>query len=162
MMGMTPEDWGTIGAIAGILGTLIALIGTPFLVLAWRNHLIDEMTKNPMARERLGQALQAANLVTLYRRSLERGLDKLDGWMGGYAELGRGYGWCLAVAMGYAAAFVFLPWLLYGHGTGFGDLVLLPDADASRPWWVRAGAMLALVLLARHRRLGAAQQRADR
>lgn len=57
MMGMTLEGWGTIGAITGILGV-------PLAVLAWRTHLIDEMTKSPMARERLGKALQGATLVT--------------------------------------------------------------------------------------------------
>ena len=70
-----------------------------------------------MARERLGRALQASALVDFYKRSLDWGLGKLDGWMGGYGSLAKGYGWCLSVALGYAAAFVFLPWLVFGHGT---------------------------------------------
>ena len=33
MMGMSPQDWGTIAAIAGVLGTLLAAIGG---LRAWR------------------------------------------------------------------------------------------------------------------------------
>lgn len=138
MFGLTPEQIANIAGIAGIVSAVIAAIGVPLALRAWRDHLVSDLA-NPVVRERLAEALTAPGLVRVYERSLQVGLERLEGWMGGYGDLARGYGWCFAVAMGYAALFILLPWAATGSGTGLGALVLV--AETASPWWLRMAAL---------------------
>jgi hypothetical protein len=83
MFGLTNEQLTAIGVIAGVVSAVITAIGLPLAVLAWRNHLIDELTQNPTRRDRMGRALGVSRVLDGYRWALGWGLDKLDAWMKG-------------------------------------------------------------------------------